>query len=69
MKLSTNTNNEQLIILQDIAKLALVKHLGIDGLHELMYPRDHETENASNADTTKLNLHHQLKNLYIPQVE
>ena len=50
--------------------MALVKHLGLAGLHEAIYPREHET----NVDGKYLlsaveKMRHQFNSFYIPQVD
>ena len=51
----------------------MVKHLGLAGLHELIYPRGHDaTENANHdheVDDAKHELSHYFNAFYIPQVK
>ena len=61
--------NDFIFYIQDLAKLALVKHLGLAGLHELIYPREYKT----NVDAKYLFgaaeiIRHQLTSFNIPQV-
>ena len=49
----------------------MVKHLGLAGLHELIYPREHEEKEKyfHEVDGAKREISHQLNAFYIPQVK
>ena len=61
--------NNFFFYIQDLAKLALVKHLGLAGLHELIYPREYETNvDAKYSVSVAEKIRHQLTSFHIPQV-